>query len=136
MLTFLPSSCFKKYFSSSFSLLVLNSIGYFLFLFLRHLVPEIFLIYGILSMIWEFVWGLLSYFERLGYSVHLLYDISLIAFPLYLEYHLIFIFIMILFASASVKLLWRFSKCVFLWRNRERSWWLSQPQSLGLPLLW
>lgn len=34
MLTFLPSSCFKKYFSSSFSLLVLNSIGYsFIFVF-------------------------------------------------------------------------------------------------------
>lgn len=84
--------CFKKYFSSSFSLLVLNSIGYS---FISDFKPSDswdFLIYG---MIWEFAWGLLSYFERLGYSVHLLCDISLIAFPLHLGYHLIFIFSMI-----------------------------------------
>lgn len=128
--------CFKKYSSSSFSLLVLNSIGYF---FISDFKPSHsldFLIYGILSIIWEFAWGLLSYFERLRYSVHLLCETSLIAFPLYLGYHLIFIFIMTFLHQIQSNSCEDFLNVFSCEGTEEMSWWLSQSQSLGFPLLW
>lgn len=135
-LTFLPSSSVLKYVSSSFSLLVLNSIGYS---FISDFKPSHswdFLIYGILSIIWEFAWGLLSYFERLGYSVHLLCEISLIAFPSTWGIIWFFIFIMTFLHQIQSNSCEDFLNVFSCEGTEEMSWWLSQSQSLGFPLLW